>query len=200
MSSPSSIEALPLKVATPRAWAELALARIDVFLADHAICEQQAALNALSLIGQYPADVELVERMAALAAEEVSHFRRVAALLRRRGGAPAPRRSNPWVNALRDRVRRPKEPEMQVDRLLVGAIIEARSCERFTLLASVAEESELVRLLSDLGPAEARHWRMFHDLAARLVPADVLAARWEDWLAIDAELAAGRGTAPTVHG
>ena len=75
---------LPLLSVTPRSWANVAAAALDVFLADHAVCEQQAALNALSLIGQYPGDEELVERMSSLAAEEIAHLRRVAGILRRR--------------------------------------------------------------------------------------------------------------------
>src|SRR5512139_1323889 len=175
---------LPLLVATPRSWAELAARSLDVFLADHAVCEQQAALSALSLIAQYPADEELVERMTSLAAEEIAHLRRVAGVLRARGVPPAKRRANPWVRGLRDRMTKDREPELLVDRLLVGALIEARSCERVTRLAEVVDDPEVARLLHDLGPAEERHWRMFHELAARLVPADTLHARWRRWLEV----------------
>src|SRR5687767_12861298 len=82
---------LPLLEATPANWPALAAANLPAFLSDHAVCEQQAALSALSLIGQYPGDPELVERMSALAAEEISHLRRVLALLHRRGWKPAGR-------------------------------------------------------------------------------------------------------------
>ena len=196
----SASDDLPLLVATPRAWAELAARHLDVFLADHAVCEQQAALNALSLIGQYPADEELIERMSSLAAEEIAHLRRVAGLLRSRGLTTAGRRTNPWVRGLLDRVDNRREPERQVDRLLVGALIEARSCERFTRMAEVVDDPEVARLLSDLGPAEARHWRLFYDLAARLMPAAVLQARWRRWLTIERDLATDLGVSPTVHG
>src|SRR6266852_95701 len=77
--------ALPLLHPTPRSWSELAAANMPEFLADHAVCEQQVAMYALSLAGYYPDDVELVERVAALATEEVQHFRRVVAILRQRG-------------------------------------------------------------------------------------------------------------------
>ena len=200
MSPHESHEPLPLLSETPRAWAELAARRLDVFLPDHAVCEQQAALNALALIGQYPSDEELVERMSSLAAEEVAHLRRVAALLRKRGLPPAARRTNPWVRELRDRMRTDREPDLAVDRLLVGALIEARSCERFTRLAEVVDDPEVAELLHDLGPAEARHWRMFHRLAARLVPEPPLPARWRWWLETERDIAAGFGVNPTVHG
>lgn len=200
MRSHPTNETLPLLVETPRAWAELAARHLDVFLPDHAVCEQQAALNALALIGQYPADEELVERMTSLAAEEIAHLRRVTTILRKRGMPPAARRTNPWVRALRDGMRTDREPDLAVDRLLVGALIEARSCERFTRLSDVVDDPEIAQLLGDLGPAEARHWRMFHGLAARLVPAATLDARWRRWLELERDLAARFGVHPTVHG
>lgn len=191
---------LPLLVPTPEPWARLAAENLTTFLADHAVCEQQAALFALALVGQYPEDADLVEKMTALAAEEISHLRRVAAILHRRGSHPARRRANPWVKALRGHVQADREPELKVDRLLVGALIEARSCERFTRLAEALDDPEVERLLADLGPAEARHWRMFHDLAGREMPQGALSERWSRWLEIERDLAAGLGKEPTVHG
>jgi tRNA-(ms[2]io[6]A)-hydroxylase len=215
----------PLLCTTPRHWAELAAARLPVFLADHAVCEQQAALNALALIGQYPADAELVERLTALAIEETHHLRRVAALLHARGLAIGGKRANAWVQALRTHIRAGGGPELRMDRLLVAALIEARSSERFARLREVltamtardarrdpadgtgvpeAAASDLARavveLLDDLAPAEERHWQMFHALAARDVAPARFAHRWREWLEIERDLAATTGVAPTVHG
>jgi len=190
----------PLLSRTPRSWAERAAASLPLFLSDHAICEQQAAASALSLVGLYPDDEELVERMTALAAEEISHLRRVLAILHRRGWRMARRRPNGYVRALRARIDVSSEPELRTDRLLVTAIIEARSCERFGRLLEAVEDSEVRDLLLDLGPAEARHWRMFHELAARGVETEAFARRWRRWLEIECDLAAERGLAPTVHG
>jgi tRNA-(ms[2]io[6]A)-hydroxylase len=192
--------ALPLLHATPRSWAELAAANLPEFLADHAVCEQQVALYALSLAGFYPDDIELVERAAALAAEEVQHFRRVVAILKRRGWPLGGRRKNPWAQSLRDRIVNGREPWTKVDRLLFGAMIEARSCERFTRLLEVVEDREVQHLLADLGPAERRHWELFHRLAGRDVPADALAERFQGWLEHEAGLARGLGISPAVHG
>lgn len=193
---------LPLLSATPPGWAELAAANLDTFLADHAVCEQQAALFGLSLVGHYPDDDELVERMGALAAEEVSHLRRVHGLLRRRGGSISRRRGNPWVAGLRQRIDKSNEQRLKVDRLLVGALIEARSCERFsTLLAAIDDaEPEVARLLQDLGPAEKRHWQMFFQLARREMPEGELSQRWQAWLEHEAALSRKGGVQPTVHG
>ena len=193
---------LPLLTATPTTWADLAAAHLDDFLADHAVCEQQAALFGLSLIGHYPTDDELVERMGALAAEEISHLRRVHVLLRQRGHTISRRRGNPWVKGLRQKIDKTSEKVLKVDRLLVGALIEARSCERFSTLLVRIEHSEPVvaRLLQDLGPAEKRHWLMFFHLAERELDAARLKARWQRWLEIEAELSKQAGIEPTVHG
>jgi tRNA-(ms[2]io[6]A)-hydroxylase len=195
---------LPLLSQTPPEWAELAAAELTVFLADHAVCEQQAALFALSLVGHYPDDPELVDKMSALAAEEAVHLRRVAVALGRRGAHPDRRRANPWVQALRREMETDREPHLKVDRLLVGALIEARSCERFTrlleALRATGAEPDVARLLEDLGPAEARHWRTFHALAARELPAAELTERWRRWLEIERDASARGGRRPTVHG
>jgi tRNA-(ms[2]io[6]A)-hydroxylase len=192
--------ALPLLHPTPRSWAELAAARLPEFLADHAVCEQQVAMYALSLAGYYPDDAELVERAAALAAEEVQHFRRVVAILKKRGWPLGGRRKNPWAQSLRARIVSGREPWTKVDRLLFGAIIEARSCERFTRLLEVVEDREVARLLADLGPAERRHWELFYSLAGRETEAEALAARFRNWLEFEADLARGLGVSPAVHG
>jgi len=201
-ATPVSLEELPLLCPTPAGWAELAAAKLPQFLADHAVCEQQAALSALNLVAHYPDDRELVERMTALAAEEVLHLRRVAALLHQRGLHPARRRSNPFVQGLHANLRRDSEGQLKIDRLLIGALIEARSCERFTRLLDVIEgrDPEVSSLLFDLGPAEKRHWEIFYGLAERADPTDGLLGRWRRWLELERELTSSLGTAPTVHG
>jgi tRNA-(ms[2]io[6]A)-hydroxylase len=191
---------LPLLHATPRVWAEIAARELPTFLADHAVCEQQAALAALALVGHYPADAELVDRMTALAAEEIAHLRRVCALLHRRGLKPAKRRPNPWVRELLAHQETDREPELKVDRLLVSALIEARSCERFSRLLHVVEDDEVAAMLRDLGPAEHRHWRVLFALAAREMPPERLEARWRRWLEVEARITARGGRRPVVHG
>lgn len=192
--------ALPLLHSTPRSWAELAAANLPEFLADHAVCEQQVAMYALSLAGYYPDDAELVEHAAALAAEEVQHFRRVVAILRKRGWPLGGRRKNPWAQSLRARIVAGREPWTKIDRLLFGAMIEARSCERFTRLLEVTDDPEVARLLADLGPAERRHWQLFYQLAGRETEAEALEARFQDWREFEAGLARDLGVSPTVHG
>ena len=193
---------LPLLSWTPPSWAELAASELPTFLADHAVCEQQAALFGLSLIGHYPDDIELVEHMGRLAAEEVSHLRRVATILHKRDWPMSKKRPNPWVSGLRQNIESDRGPYLKVDRLFVGALIEARSCERFTCLLRVIQDRdpEVAALLVDLGPAEKRHWRMFYALAERELPADELAERWQGWLELERDLSSRGGVRPTVHG
>jgi tRNA-(ms[2]io[6]A)-hydroxylase len=197
-----AVDELPLLVATPESWAELAERQLPEFLADHAVCEQQAALFGLHLVGYYPDDADLVDQMTALAAEEVTHLRRVSQLLHRRGLRPSRRRSNPYVQELHRNISRGRETELKCDRLLVGALIEARSCERFTrLLARIVDrDSEVADLLFDLGPAEKRHWEAFHGLAGRDLDPQAFAQRWQGWLEHERDLMTQRGVRPTVHG
>ncbi|MFN7961939.1 MAG: tRNA isopentenyl-2-thiomethyl-A-37 hydroxylase MiaE [Thermoanaerobaculia bacterium] len=193
-------QSLPLLAWTPESWARLAAQALPTFLADHASCEQQVALYALSLTSYYPEDLELVTRMAALAAEEVQHFRRVVMILKRRRLPLAGRRQNPWAKALRGHIALGREPWTKVDRLLFGALVEARSCERFTRLLSVLEDADVAALLEDLGPAEKRHWELFYRLACREMKEEAVARRWQGWLEFERELARSLGVAPTVHG
>ena len=139
-----STEKLPLLIETPRCWAELAADNLQVFLADHAICEQQAALFGLNLVAYYPEDDELVNKMTSLAAEEVTHLRRVARLLHERGLKLSRRRANSYVRGLHERLRRGREDELKIDRLLVGAA-EARPVltHNFETLDSVSRDYPL---------------------------------------------------------
>ena len=124
------------------------------------------------------------------------------AILNRRQLPTGGRRVNRWVKSLRAHIEERQGPWTKVDRLLFGAIVEARSCERFTRLLEVLQESdpEVARLLADLGPAEKRHWQLFFRLAGREVAAEALAERFRGWLELDRDLALAAGIAPTVHG
>ncbi len=113
---------------------------------------------------------------------------------------PAKRRPNTWVRELQSHAETDREPEHKVDRLLICALIEARSCERFGRLAQVVDDGEVESLLHDLGPAERRHWEMLYDLARRELHADKLEPRWKRWLEIEAAATATLGNSPVVHG
>jgi tRNA-(ms[2]io[6]A)-hydroxylase len=187
---------LCLKVPTDRGWAAAALRDVDAVLADHAHCEMKAASNALSLAARHPGDATLVRALTDLAREEIDHFQRVLALLGERGVTLGP----PPVDVYAAELRRaanaaPRDPAVPplVDRLLVGALIEARSCERFKLLAAAtagapdgalrdaaavaaevpaADCRALHAIWSELLAAEARHYATFVDLATRAAGGD----------------------------
>ena len=163
---------LGLKVETDAAWAEGAAADLDRVLIDHAHCEMKAASNALALAARHPDDPVIVRALTDLAREEIDHFQRVLELLTARGLSLG----NPPVDEYAASLRRetsaePRDPKLGalVDRLLVGALIEARSCERFRLLASTLArrgvEREVSAFYTELLAAEARHYRSFVDLA-----------------------------------
>jgi tRNA-(ms[2]io[6]A)-hydroxylase len=203
---------LGLKVPTDPAWVEAALRDLDRVLVDHAHCEMKAASNALSLAARHPDDLTLTRALTDLAREEIDHFQRVLEVLAARGLGLGPPPVDEYAAALRraasEETRGGKLGAL-VDRLLVGALIEARSCERFKLLAAAlvgTEERALGEFYEELLAAEARHHRTFVDLAvAAAAPAtrdDVLVrlgALAEREAVIVQELAAAPERA-TIHG
>ena len=149
-----------LAAPTSSAWVAQAIARPDLLLIDHAHCERKAAGVALQLMFRYPSDGELGERLSPLAREELAHFERVLALMRRRQIAPRPLAAPAYGAALKAQVRR-EEPGRLLDSLLVAGLIEARSHERMALLAAHSPDAELRELYADLLASEARHFGLY---------------------------------------
>ncbi len=156
-----------LKTGTSPAWARAASEKLGEFLADHAACELQAAVYALSLVGSYPDDPGLAETLTALAAEELRHFRKALRECRRFGVGVSTRRRNPYAARLRDACQAKTEPERGVERLLIAALIEARSHERFLQLLPLLTDARLRRFYNELAEAEARHGPAYLELAKR---------------------------------
>jgi tRNA 2-(methylsulfanyl)-N6-isopentenyladenosine37 hydroxylase len=171
---------LCLKVPTDADWATQALRDVDAILVDHAHCEMKAASNALSLATRHLADATIVRAMTDLAREEIDHFQQVLTLLVARGVPLGPPPVDAYAAELRKVANAGRkgqgETEALVDRMLVGALIEARSCERFKLLAEAAaalpEQEGLASLWGELLAAEARHYRTFVSLAERVAGDD----------------------------
>lgn len=155
---------LRLRSETGPEWVRLVLGDFDGFLRDHASCERKASATAMSLVGHYPDRVELVEAMLDLAVEELGHFRGVYAILRDRGVGLVPDIKDPYVAELRSQLGRGKDTYF-LDRLLVSAIIEARSCERLGIVARTLSPGSLADFYADLTRAEARHHAVFVNLA-----------------------------------
>lgn len=144
-------------------WLEVALADFDRVLIDHAHCEKKAAASAMSLVAAYPDRERLVRRLSALAIEELRHFRDVHLRLRRRDLTLGRDFGDPYAQAL-VRLVRPGRGRL-IDRLLVGALIEARSRQRIELLANALADPELAAFYESLAEAEARHADLFVELA-----------------------------------
>lgn len=191
---------LPLRWHTPRGWADAVLAEPLALLNDHAHLERDAGANALALIRRipdgYPAD-RWVQRLTGVARDEVDHLALVSRELTARGGELTRHHRNPYAAALRTHVRSGNGPRDLVDRLLVSALIEVRSCERFSLLADAGHE--LSPLYAGLTASEVGHYRLFLRLAEAAVPAREVAARWEELLEAEAEIAAAQQPGPRMH-
>jgi tRNA-(ms[2]io[6]A)-hydroxylase len=154
-----------LRAATPQAWIAEACALPDVLLIDHANCEKKAASTALALMFAYAEDLELTDKMSRLAREELRHYEQVAKLIGALNITPLRLAPGRYATQLR-RLVASEEPAREVDLMICGAFIEARSCERFAALAAVIGEP-LDELFRGLHEAEARHYQLYLELAAR---------------------------------
>lgn len=154
-----------LRSATDPRWAPVAVAALDRTLADHAHCEKKAAASALKLVADHPDRPDLVRALARLAQEELQHFLAVLAELSRRGLRLAGDEGDPYAQAL-VRLVRGGEAAL-VDRLLVSALIEARSCERLRILSEALPDPRLSELYARFAQSEGGHERLFVDLARR---------------------------------
>ena len=177
-----------LRVPTPAGWIAQACASPDVLLIDHANCEKKAASTALALMFAYAEDLELTNKMSRLAREELRHYEQVCKLIRSIGVVPQRLAPGRYAERMRRLVAR-SEPQREVDLMICGAFIEARSCERFAVL-SPAIGAPLNDLFHGLHNAEARHYKMYLDLARRAAKraGSELQPRVEEFAALEAEL------------
>ncbi len=180
---------LGLELPTDPRWVNLAEMDLSEILTDHAFCEQKAASSGISLIQSYPEKTEMVRQVAPVVAEEWEHFERVFKELDRRGLTLGKQRKDEYVNKLQAFM--PKglgREEFLLEKLMVFALIEARSCERFRLLSLHISEPELRDFYHDFMVSEAGHYRMFLDLAELYFGKEKTRARWAEYLAFEAEM------------
>jgi tRNA-(ms[2]io[6]A)-hydroxylase len=195
-------ESLPLAWKTPAHWAGQALSAPLMLLNDHAWLEKKAAANALELLNRWPEPnppENWVATMTAVARDEVEHLALVVKLLARRGGRLTKSHSNPYAAELRKLVRWGEGPDELADRLLVSALIEARSCERFFLLAEHCIDQELARVYRGLYASEAGHYRVFLELARQLPDTRGVERRWPQMLEQEARIIRRQPPGPTMH-
>jgi tRNA-(ms[2]io[6]A)-hydroxylase len=160
-----------LACATPAAWLEAALDNQDILLIDHANCEKKAASTALNLMFRYVEHPDLLRKLSRLAREELRHFEQVLGFMERRGVAYVHLTASRYAEGLRRHMQR-QEPGKLIDLLIVGAIIEARSCERFAALAPLLDQ-DLGDFYRSLLRSEARHFSDYLTLAENFAPLSI---------------------------
>ncbi|MEX2488235.1 MAG: tRNA-(ms[2]io[6]A)-hydroxylase [Pseudomonadales bacterium] len=171
---------------TPDAWLDVALANIDILLIDHANCEKKAASTAMNLIYRYVDKPAMMMQLSRLAREEMRHFEQVLAILQRRRIEYVHLTPSRYAGELRKGVRT-WEPARLVDMLIMGAVVEARSCERFARLTNVIPDEELRTFYGNLAESERRHYIVYMEMAARYAEGPV-ADRVDDFLSRDRQL------------
>ena len=180
---------LGLQLPTDPRWVNLAEIALSEILTDHAYCEQKAATSCITLIQAYPDRIELVEEVAPIVTEEWGHFRMVLSELKQRPPPPGRQRKDEYVNQLLGFQTKgiPRE-EALLDKLLICAMIEARSCERFRLLSLHCSEEDLRGWYHKFMVAEAGHYRLFLDLAELYFGKEMTQARWRECLLFEAKI------------
>jgi tRNA 2-(methylsulfanyl)-N6-isopentenyladenosine37 hydroxylase len=187
-----------LAAPTAPAWTERALAGLDELLVDHAHCEKKAAGTAINLIFRYSRHAVLLDPLSRLAREELVHFEQVLALLRARGVSFAAQKPAPYAGRLRAATRS-QDPARLVDLLLCSALIEARSCERFALLADAVADPTLRDFYAGLHAAEARHQRVYVELAGSFAAPGELRTRLGELAAHEAAILAQTPLCARMH-
>ncbi|RLB54955.1 MAG: tRNA-(ms[2]io[6]A)-hydroxylase [Deltaproteobacteria bacterium] len=187
---------------TDPAWVDAVKGNLEALLIDHAHCELKAAQSALSIVSRHGWDhPELAEPLLELAREETEHFRDVLKEARERGIRVPPPEPDKYVSALMKEAKRDGTPERRLlDRLLVSALIEARSCERFQLLAEGLDDPDLAAFYDRLMQSEARHYRLFTSLAEAIWGEEITRERFSVLAAREATVVDRLALGPTVHG
>lgn len=180
---------LHLKLATDPRWVNLAEKSIEEILTDHAYCEQKAASSCISLIQSYPHLEKLVEELSPIVTEEWSHFRSVLKELKKRKLKLGKQRKDDYVNELlKHQQKGGSQEDRLLDKLLICALIEARSCERFKLLSEGLEDEYLRKFYRGFMESEAGHYTLFMELARLYIHPEKVKKRWEEWLAIETQI------------
>jgi tRNA-(ms[2]io[6]A)-hydroxylase len=198
---PAAVDLTPvyefLPCRTPEAWVSVAVRSLPLLMIDHANCEKKAAATAMSLMHRYTDNTALLNKMSRLAREELRHFEQVLKLMTKRGIAYESVTASRYAQGLREKVRN-KDPHKLVDTLIVGALIEARSCERFAALSPHVDK-ELGDFYASLLKSESRHFIDYITLAKTLASPDEVNQRLSVFSAIEQTLIEGPDTAIRFH-
>ena len=180
---------LGLQLPTDPRWVNLTQMSIGDVLTDHAYCEQKAAASCISIIQRYNEREAVVTALAPIVTEEWGHFRMVLAELHKRGLKLGRQRKDAYVAALQDFIQKGgSEQGRFLDQLLMMALIEARSCERFKRLSEGLEDVYLKSWYRRFMESEAGHYTLFLELADTYVDKETVRRRWQQWLAHEAQI------------
>lgn len=189
---------LNLQSESSKRWVKLIDQHLDEILIDHAHCEKKAAGCALNLIFAYVDNEELCRELAEIVNEEMEHFVMVLDLLKKKGIPFRRIKPGSYGRQLNDLVQK-DEPAKAVDRLLIASLIEARSCERFQLLAEYVEDKELSDFYASLFESEARHHTTYVRMAKHFADDETVRARLEELSAIETEIVNTGDELPRMH-
>lgn len=182
-------------------WVDIAKMNESEILTDHAYCEQKAASTAISLIVRFYDYPQIVSKMAHLAKEEIEHFKRVHEFILKRGYQLGMERKDEYVNQLIKFIKKGSGRQQQlIDNLLMAALIEARSCERFKWLSEQIPDPELAAFYRELMESEAGHYTMFITLAREIAPRSQVDLRWKEILDFEAIVIDSLGNKQAIHG
>lgn len=192
---------LGLQFDTETSWADIAKVNLEQILTDHAFLEQKAASNAVSIIINYSEETELVKEMSNIAIEEMQHFKMVHLLMVKRGMVLGREQKNDYAIKLQKFFNKTKDrTNALVQRLLVAALIEARSCERFKVFSENMEDEELSKFYKNLMISEANHYTTFLKFARAYQDRAIVDEKWNALLAFEAEMMIERGNVAKIHG
>lgn len=180
---------LGLQLPTDPRWVNLAEISLEDILTDHAYCEQKAATSCISLIQRYSEKEKLVEELAPIVTEEWGHFRLVLAELQKRKLKLGRQRKDLYVNELMNfQIKNGSDEDRLLDKLLIFALIEARSCERFKRLSEGLNDDYLRNFYRRFMESEAGHYHLFIELAETYVEKQKVRKRWNEWLEFEADV------------
>ncbi len=192
---------LGLKSDTNASWAKIAEENLEQLLTDHAYAEQKAAGAAVSLIINYSEETEMVQALSAHAIEEMEHFKMVHDLMVKKGYTLGRDQKSEYAKHLFNFFHKTKDrTEALVARLLIAALIEARSCERFKVLSENLQDKELAQFFRGFLESEAGHHALFLKFARQYQDREIVDKKWQDLLQYEADFMKTRGKLPLVHG
>ena len=192
---------LGLKLATDPRWVNLVAENIEEILTDHAYCEQKAATNAIGIVIQNPEKTDLVDAMLEVAKEELAHFQAVHEKIKERGLKFGRERKDNYVAELYAFMRKGHSRDVAfVDRLLFGAMVEARSCERFKVLSENIPDEDLKKFYRDLMVSEANHYTTFIGFARKYANGIDVDKRWQEFIDFETSIITKYGRKESMHG